>query len=195
MLRESFHPDLLRDALDRDRFFDHLWVEATKRPGLLAAFPAERDDLLNGDIPALKGRPGSRALWGCDGARIAYEFPEPVMATVERRLHQMCDGGLTRQLWLIRASLATLSRGEGRRIRLVSRPVRRETGGGGDGPLAAARAIGDRLESIALRDEMEAAWVGPVPPPARAPGRSCNWGWTSTAGTRACCSSWPIWGR
>ena len=32
MLGESFHPDLLRDALDRDRFFDHLWVGATKRP-------------------------------------------------------------------------------------------------------------------------------------------------------------------
>jgi type 2 lantibiotic biosynthesis protein LanM len=171
MLRESFHPDLLRDALDRDRFFDHLWVEATKRRGLLTAFPAERDDLLNGDVPALKGRPGSRALWGCDGAGIAYEFPEPAMATVERRLRQMGDGGLTQQLWIIRASLATLLRSEGRRIRMGSRPVRRETGGGhGHGFLAAARAIGDHLESIAVRDEKEAAWVGLV-----APLGECHW--------------------
>jgi type 2 lantibiotic biosynthesis protein LanM len=196
MLRESFHPDLLRDALDRDRFFDHLWVEATNRPGLLTAFPAERDDLLKKDIPALKGRPGSRALWGCDGARIAYEFPEPAMATVERRLRQMCDGELTRQLWLIRASLATFSRSEGRRIRLGSRPVRRETeGGDGDCPLAAAREIGDHLESIALRDQKEVAWVGLVAPPAVVTGRSYPWGWTSTTDSRACCSSWPIWAR
>jgi type 2 lantibiotic biosynthesis protein LanM len=163
MLRESFHPDLLRDALDRDRFFDHLWVEATKRPGLIAASPAERDDLLDGDIPAFKGRPGSRALWGCDGARIAHEFPEPALETVERRLRQMGDADLARQLWVIRASLATLSRGEGRRIRPGSRPVRRETGGD-DGFLAAARAVGDHLESIALRDEEDADWVGLVVP-------------------------------
>src|SRR5262249_50586185 len=26
LLQESFHPDLLHDALERDRFFDHLWV-------------------------------------------------------------------------------------------------------------------------------------------------------------------------
>jgi type 2 lantibiotic biosynthesis protein LanM len=166
MLRESFHPDLLRDALDRDRFFDHLWAEATRRPGLLAASPAERDDLLHGDIPALKGRPGSRALWGCDGAPIAYEFPEPAMTAVGRRLRQMGDGDLTRQVWLIRASIAALAPGEGRRMRSGSRPVRPETGGGdGDGPLAAARAIGDRLESIALRDEEEAAWIGPATSP------------------------------
>src|SRR5439155_19182906 len=29
---ESYHPDLLRDALDRDRFFDRLWVEAAQGP-------------------------------------------------------------------------------------------------------------------------------------------------------------------
>ena len=71
------------------------------------------------------------------------------MATVDRRLRQMSDGELTRQLWVIRASLATLSRSEGRTTRMGSRPgaVGPETGAGGDGFLAAARAIGDHLES------------------------------------------------
>ena len=32
MLRESSHPDLLRDALDRDRFFDHLWARRQVTP-------------------------------------------------------------------------------------------------------------------------------------------------------------------
>ena len=117
MLGESFHPDLLRDALDRDRFFDHLWVDATKRPGLLTVFRAERDDLLKGDIPAARSRPGSRDLWCCNGERIARYFQEPSMATVHRRLRQMSDEDLTRQLWVIRASLATLSRSEGRTTR------------------------------------------------------------------------------
>jgi type 2 lantibiotic biosynthesis protein LanM len=86
------------------------------------------------------------------------------MATVYRRLRQMSDGDLTQQLWVIRASLATLVRGQGRTTRKGSRPVRPETGAG-DGFLAAARSIGDHLESVALRDEKEASWVGLVASP------------------------------
>ena len=165
ILRESFHPDLLRDALDRDRFFDHLWVEATKRPGLLTAIPAEREDLLKGDIPAARSRPGSRDLWCNNGERIARHFQQPAMAAVHRRLRQMSDEDLTRQLWVIRASLATLSRSEGRTTRPGSRPVRSDTEAGGYGFLAAARAVGDRLASVALRGEQEAAWIGLVARP------------------------------
>src|SRR5258708_38254628 len=33
LLWESFHPDLLRDALKRDRFFDRLWLGAQPPPG------------------------------------------------------------------------------------------------------------------------------------------------------------------
>ena len=147
-----------------------------------------------GRYPGNEGPSGFAALWNCDGTRIAYEFPEPAMATVERRLPQMGDAGLDRQLWVIRASLATLSRSEGRGIRLRPRSIRSQTEGG-DGFLAIARAIGDHLESVALRDEKEAAWLGLVAPPAVVTGRSCPWGWTSTTDTRACCSSWPIWAR
>ena len=161
MQRESFHPDLLRDALDRDRFFDHLWVEATRRPGLLPVFRAERDDLRQGDIPAMKSRPGSRDLWCGNGERIDRYLREPAMATVHRRLRQMNDGDLTRQLWVIRASLATLSRGEDRATRKGSRPARPDLGAD-DGFLAAARSIGDHLESVAFRDENEASWLGLV---------------------------------
>ena len=176
LLRESFHPDLLRDALDRDRYFDHLWSDASNRPGPLAAFPAERDDLLRGDIPAGRSRPGSRDLWCHGDLRLDGHFAEPAMATVDRRLRQMSDGSLARQLWMVRASLATLSRSEGRTTRMGARPVRpgADIGAGagvdaasdpGDGFVAVARTIGDHLDSIALRDEREAAWVGLVAPP------------------------------
>ena len=168
MLRESFHPDLLRDALDRDRFFDHLWVDATKRPGLLTAFRAERDDLLNGDIPAAevdgRGRGTSGAAMGRGSPVISRSRR---WRPCERRLRQMSDGELNRQLWVIRASLATLSR-ERRPDDPAGLPpgtAGTGAGAGGDGFLAAARAIGDHLESVALRDEKEAAWVGLVAPP------------------------------
>ena len=87
------------------------------------------------------------------------------MATVHRRLREMSDEDLARQIWVIRASLATLSRSESWTTRLGSRPVRPETEAGGDGFLDAARAVGDHLESVALRGEQEVAWVGLVAQP------------------------------
>jgi type 2 lantibiotic biosynthesis protein LanM len=51
LLRESFHPDVLRNALDRDRFFDHLWATVEDTPHLVKVIPAECQDLRNGDIP------------------------------------------------------------------------------------------------------------------------------------------------
>jgi hypothetical protein len=64
---ESFHPDLLRDALDRDRFFDHLWLEAAQRPSLVPLIPAEQRDLWHGDIPLFRTRPDSRAVLTSEG--------------------------------------------------------------------------------------------------------------------------------
>jgi type 2 lantibiotic biosynthesis protein LanM len=78
MQRESFHPDLLHDALDRDRFFDHLWVDATKCPGLLPVFRAERDDLLQGDILAAgrgRGRGTSGVVTGSGSPVICGSRP------------------------------------------------------------------------------------------------------------------------
>ena len=51
LLRESFHPDVLRGALDRDRLFDRLWVATRLRPELPPVIGAERADLYRGDIP------------------------------------------------------------------------------------------------------------------------------------------------
>ena len=114
----------------------------------------------------LKSRPGSRAIWNSDNELIADDFHEPAMAAVRRRLRELSDEDCTRQLWFIRASLATLSRSEDRLAR--SNPgfgsVGPETEAGSDSFLAAARAVGDRLASIALRDDQETTWIGLVNP-------------------------------
>ena len=86
------------------------------------------------------------------------------MAIACQRLRQMNDGDLTRQLWVIRAWLATLSWSEGPTTRRAFRSVGPQKSTRADSFLAAARAIGDRLESLALRDESDAMWVGPVAP-------------------------------
>ena len=45
ILEDSFHPDLLRDALTRERFVDRLWVGIEDAPHLARTIRAEREDL------------------------------------------------------------------------------------------------------------------------------------------------------
>ena len=57
LLNESWHPDLLRDALQRDRFFDRLWIDVQYIPTLARVIPYEQEDLWQGDIPVFHTRP------------------------------------------------------------------------------------------------------------------------------------------
>ncbi|MEQ9482050.1 type 2 lanthipeptide synthetase LanM family protein [Coleofasciculus sp. F4-SAH-05] len=188
ILQDSFHPDLLRNALDRDRFFDRLWQEVTHRPHLTKVIPAERDDLSQGDIPMFTTRPNSRHLWRSthsqlDSPLLAGELDSPLlageglgerltnsqitdfftesgMALVQRRLQQLSEADLTRQLWFIQASLTTLSVDADRagwtryHLKETQTPVTREQ------LLAAACRIGDRIETLALRGEEDVTWLG-----------------------------------
>ena len=160
LLDESFHPDLLRDALDRDLLFDRLWLAVHHNPGLVPAIPAERRAVDNGDIPFFTARVGDTHLWSSATDRIDQYFSESGLAGAARRLQQFSEPDLERQVWIIRASLATLaeqphqplappasgSAPDARSVRLSCwrRPVR----------------IGDRLERLALRGPQKLNWLG-----------------------------------
>lgn len=160
LLSESFHPDFLRDGLDRDRFFDRLWVGTDGRPYLVRAIAAEREDLHQGDIPMFWTRPGSKDLWSSSNRRFAGFFPQAGVERVHTLMTELGEEDLARQVWFIRASLATLGSHADRAARPVSetRAPRSEPARGE--LLAAARKVGERLESLALRSRGEANWIG-----------------------------------
>jgi type 2 lantibiotic biosynthesis protein LanM len=160
LLQESFHPDVLRNALDRDQLFDRLWATVEHLPHLARVIPAERTDLHEGDIPIFTTRPDSRDLWTSTQGRIPDFFDDPGLALVQRRLRQLGKDDLARQLWFIRASLATLRKGEDRPAEAASRPGAPLTPAGRERLLAGACAVGDRLESLALRGADDISWVG-----------------------------------
>lgn len=161
LLHESTHPDVLRNALDRDRLFDRLWLSVEHQPYLAQVIGAEQQALQNGDIPMFTTRPLSRDLWSDSGERMADFFSESGMTLVERRVQQLSEADLEQQLWFIRASLTTLAMGEDHapqaRYHLTSLKM---TGATPERLLAAAQAVGDRLEALALRGEEDAAWIG-----------------------------------
>lgn len=160
LLQESYHPDVLRDALDRERFFDALWSGVEQRPALARVIAAERRDLLCDDLPLFTTRPGSRSIWSSRGEQIQAYLDETGMSLVRRRLQRMDEDDLKQQSWFIRASLATLAGTGQHRQHSVAHPVAPHGSASKARLLAAARDIGDRLEALAISDGIAATWIG-----------------------------------
>lgn len=161
LLHESFHPDLLRNGLDRDRFFDRLWVGIEQRPYLAKVITSEQQDLQEGDIPMFTTRPDSRDIWTSRGEQIADFLDEQGLDLVRRRMQQLGDDDLKKQLWFIDASLTTLSlEADGAKwgtYDIVEPRVMADR----DQLIAAATAVGNRLEELVLRGhDDEVSWIG-----------------------------------
>ncbi|PYS92812.1 MAG: type 2 lantipeptide synthetase LanM, partial [Acidobacteria bacterium] len=160
LLHEGCHPDLMRNALDLDRFYDRLWVGIENHPYRVHTIRAERADLHNGDIPIFSTRPNSRHLWNSAKELIADFFDETGLELVRRRLRQLSEDDLAKQTWFVRASLTTLS------IDLAATEwpsyvvTEPQTAPDNETLIQAARVVGDRLLTLALRDEGDVTWFG-----------------------------------
>jgi len=82
------------------------------------------------------------------------------MELVQERLASLCEADLTRQRWFIRASFASLPRSTD--AAHAVRSLHSEAAPTLDAGrlLAAAEAIGDRLEALAIRDGEHVSWLG-----------------------------------
>ncbi|MCC5661572.1 type 2 lantipeptide synthetase LanM family protein [Nostoc sp. XA010] len=160
LLRESYHPNLLRNALERDRFFDRLWLNIEQQPYLAKVIAAERDDLWQGDIPMFTTRPNSCAIWSSSNQQIADFSGESGMALVQRRFQQLSDTDLKQQLWFIHASLTTLAMTEDGVKFSSYRVTEPQNNASREQLLAAAKTVGDHLEALALHGEKDISWIG-----------------------------------
>ncbi|HEV7783983.1 MAG TPA: type 2 lanthipeptide synthetase LanM family protein, partial [Thermoanaerobaculia bacterium] len=163
LLQESFHPFLLRDALERDRHFDHLWQGVAESPAIEKVVAAERRELHAADIPLFTSRLDSRDLTGAGGERWPDFFERSGLELVEQRLAALDEENLAKQTWFIRASLAAhranltgVEDEYGPAVELAATAAASDQ----DRLLAAAVAVGDRLETLALRGAQDATWIG-----------------------------------
>jgi type 2 lantibiotic biosynthesis protein LanM len=161
LLQESFHPDVLRDALERDQLFDRLWIAVEALPYLATIVTDECADLQNGDIPFFSTRPRSLHVWSSTNKCIPNFLQQSALSLVERRLHEMDEANLSLQLWLIRASLATtvVEYSPTERDHTAPAAYHREPADRAR-LLSAVCTLGNKLESSAIRWNDNASWIG-----------------------------------
>lgn len=160
LLQEGFHPDLLGDALARDRHFDRLWFDVPNRPYLEGVIASEVEDLWRGDIPLFTTRPGSRDLWDAAGRRFADFLDEPSLVAAERHVRSLDDADLARQRWAVDAALRTLAMEPGQDQRPWHAPGEARAPAQTAALVDEATAIGDRLARLAFRGDDLACWAG-----------------------------------
>jgi type 2 lantibiotic biosynthesis protein LanM len=164
LLYESFHPDLLRDHEERRALFERLQEGAEERPFLSRLAGAECRDLLRGDIPLFLTSPSSRDVWTSDGECQQDFLHEPPISVAQRRILELSDKDLERQIWIVQASIATLSplpaHMSGSRTPVAPARLSNGSEGAPEEFLSAARAIGDRLEELALAENGGLNWIG-----------------------------------
>lgn len=161
LMAESYHPNLLRDALDRDRLFEDLWAETGKNPVLKKLITHEQNDLWNNDIPVFTARPASRHLWASSGQMVPDCLHETPMTLVQRRLRQMGGDDLKRQIWFIRAAMTALAIEEPGSVAATPPPAFPIPEAGPQDFLAMAITAGEHLLETAIRGPAGGvAWIG-----------------------------------
>lgn len=161
LLQESRHPDLVRNALDRDRFFSFLWLQH-EWPGAEAAIAAaEQAQLSRGDIPIFTTTPASRDFVSGDGTLIPGVLSVSGLERSRQRLTALSETHLAQQTWILRSSLAALAMGAESQGQWSAYEVAAATEpADAERHLALARAAGDRLLLSANMGEDSIAWLG-----------------------------------
>lgn len=161
LLVDSFHPNVLRDALDCDRLFDRLWINVEHEPHLAKVIAAECADLWIGDVPVFTTCPASRDIYTSTGERIANFLPVSSLEVVKKRVCNFSEPNMEKQVWIIRGSFSSMESGSGQ-IETVTQGLQlhpSQTIVSYDRLITIARTVGDRLEWLAEHHEDRVGWL------------------------------------
>ena len=150
LMSETTHPDLLRDAADRDKALGVLREVSAHHPLWSGLADYEIADLWNGDIPLLTTRPSRPDLWTSGGVRLPGQLGQTGLSCALANVRAMGEVDRRDQEWIISASLAARKPNRGHRgARAVHGPV---TAAAAEPSrlLAAACGLGDQIMASAI---------------------------------------------
>ena len=164
LLSESYHPDLMRNALDREAFLDKLWIVVEEEPQMANVIDTELRDLQRGDTPLFTSQPGSTLIYDSDDRAVEGFVGETGLSSALRRVAGLSEEDLTRQCWIIKASISMLGKEPEapakQRKQQKPKPEKQAKRIKSDGCVAAASRVGDWLAQHAVYAGDEASWLG-----------------------------------
>ncbi len=160
VIRQSYHPHFLGDALERDRYTDRLWGGVPQYSPLARVVPHEKRDILHGDIPFFQVHPDERHVWTVSGVRLENLLGESPMDTVRGKIEAMGDRDLELQRWLIRGSLTAFIMDQGHHPWGSYQPKPVTEGANAQELMDMALVLGERLRSLAFEGEDQISWAG-----------------------------------
>lgn len=158
LLDGSYHPSCLKDAVQRDLVFDGLWRSTRANPYRERAIASERQDLWNEDVPYFSTTVAGRDLVDSRGHVIPDFLPESGLGRALTRLAGFSPADLERQVACIRGALATAVP----RVTIPPMRVESEEEATPRELVEAASRVGERLLTLASREEGQAHWTGAV---------------------------------
>jgi lantibiotic modifying enzyme len=160
LLADSTRPELLRDALDRDRAFDLLWAESAHDPVRWRTARQEVVDLWAHDVPLFCVRPGSTDVWGSTGQRLAGLLDRPSLEVALDTVRRMGETDRGDQEWVLCAAMATRRPTDGHHRVLATQGPLAGTAALPERLLAAACALADQIVARGVVDGDRVNWLG-----------------------------------
>ncbi|GHO45401.1 type 2 lanthipeptide synthetase LanM family protein [Ktedonospora formicarum] len=158
VLEHSYHPNMLRDALERDRLFDRLWFNTNEISQLKPLFNDEVADLWEGDIPFFYTGASTHNLYNGHGGCIPEFFERSGIELVQEIVTSLNEADLERQCWITRSTFINLGLPSKNlypslKFEPTTEPYSRER------VLATALAAGDRLLVLKLENGEFLDWL------------------------------------
>lgn len=160
LLAESTRPELLGDALDRDRAFDLLWAESVRDRVRRRTVAQEVEDLWAHDVPLFRARPGSTDLWGSTGRRLPDLLDRPGLALALDTVDRMGETDRGDQEWILTAAMATRRPTDGAHRTVTTQGPLAGTAATPDRLLAMACALADQIVARGVTDAERVNWLG-----------------------------------
>ncbi len=149
----SLHPHFNHRGLDQDFNLRDLWAQTKQDPIYERLIASECCQLILGDIPYFSTTPDSKDIIGGDGTVIASVLAKSGLELSEGRFRRMSESDLSFQLWLIDATLQSMSLENAAILQAKGYP-RKCTDF-----LDAAIACGDRLVETAITYMQQSSWI------------------------------------
>lgn len=160
LLINSYHPNVLRNAIDRDFIFDALWERQRMEPEIKNAIvPSERADLWDNCIPIFSFSATRTTLEDSRGQEVWFADTKCPSKAAEARISDIDDHLVERQLWIIRNSHRACYSTTADECQSDWAPEALPSAGLCDNYLHLAKQIADRVLYLSFEQDGRLFWI------------------------------------